>query len=332
MLLLFFNLAFVAGSFLLLRTVFLATGEKQPSRLERFLVGAISWVFILSAAAWLLMPLYFVYLLLGMHAIGAIYPLMFFGMATGLAFQAKETLDAATVLHFLRQSAMFRPIKPHTMVFQEELDKKKIRDVHRETSHKPFPTIGRHKRPLSEKEIHEYQQKIGAAKERPTRSRHFKEELALLKTGETANISDPWKVYTFDHNLHDLYAEMSELHINPQTRVLQFKLNIPGAKERALQDSVYIYRLKQDLYHLLQVLNTDPWIAWYNEFFDRLALVCYGIEPDTFGHVQMFPFMKIDIARPQLFQRDGKIFNAGDLHTICTLTFDSGRPLPDDLL
>ena len=267
-----------------------------------------------------------------MGSYGALMPLMFIFMASGIAFQTKETLDGTTVLHFVRESAFFRPIRPEYMHIQEELDKKQIRDVHRETSDKPFPTIGTKKRLLTEKEVHQHKQQMTAASERPTRSRRFDEELASLKSGAATSVADGWKVYTFDHKLHDFYTEMSSLLIDPSTRALQFNLNIPDATEHALQDPLYQYRLKQELYHLFSVLHTDPWLTSYSEHFNRITTVCYGIEPDSFGHAQLYPFMKIDIARSELQQREGKFFNAADLHKISTVTFNNGKPLPEEIL
>lgn len=323
---------FLAASFLILRKAFLKPSEQQPSSLDLFLIGMVSWVFILSAAVWLLLPLYLIYAMLAMRSLGAIVPLMFIIVATGLAFRIKETLDSTTVLHFVRESAFFRPIRPQNMHIQEELDKKQIRDVHRETSDRPFPTVGKPKRLLTEKEIHQYKQEMTTARQRPIRSRRYDEEIASLKSGAMTNLADTWKVYTFDHKLHDFYTEMSQLQIDPNARALQFKLNVPDATERALQDPMSVYQLKQELYHLFSVLHTDPWLTWYSEFFDRITTVCYGIEPDSFGHAQLYPFMKIDIASSELRQREGKFFNAAELHKISTLTFNNGKPLSDELL
>jgi len=327
----FILLIVIVVSFLILRNICLNTAQKQTTRLELYLVGMITWVFLLGVAAWCFMPLYLIYTLLAMGSFGALSPLMFIVLATGLAFRFSEALDSATVLHFLQASALFHPMRPHTMHVHEELEKK-IRDIHRETSDKPFPTAGKRKRLLTEKEIQQYRQEIIAAKERPSRSRRLDEEIALLKSGSTVNISDPWRVYTFDHKFHDLYPEISELHINPGTRVLQWRLNIPGASENALQDPIYVYQFKQDLYHLLQVLNTDSWLGWYSEYFDRFVAVCYGIESDSFGQVQMYAFLKIDIERLQLTQREGRFINAADLHKISELTFNNGKPLPGEFL
>jgi hypothetical protein len=328
----FFPLLLLAGSFLLLRKMFLRPAGQRPSSMKLFLIGIVTWVFILSSAVWLLLPLYLIYVMLAMGAIGAMMPLMFIFMASGVAFYIKETLDSTTVLHFVRESAFFRPIRPQNMQIQEELDRKRIRDVHRETSDKPFPTAGKQKRLLTEKEAHQYRQELIAGRERPKRSHRYEEEITSLKSGAVTNLADAWKVYTFDRTLHDFYTEMSRLQIDPAARALQFNLNVPAATEAALQNPQYLYRLKQELYHLFSVLHTDPWLSSYAEFFDRITTVCYGIVPDSFGHVQLFPFMKIDIAVSELHQREGKFFNAADLHKISTLTFKNGKPLSDELL
>jgi hypothetical protein len=160
----------------------------------------------------------------------------------------------------------------------------------------------------------------------------FEEEVQLLKTGRIAHFTDPWKIYNFSQTLHDLYAEMYELEIDPATRTFQFRLNIHTATETALQDSMFVFELKQDLYQLLQILNTDPWLSWYSEFFDHIVIVCFGNESDAFGHMRMYPILRLDIVRSQLTTREGKFFNAADLQTICAFTFANGKPLPEELL
>jgi hypothetical protein len=322
----------LGGSFLLLRKVFLKPEETQPTPVQLVLVGIVSWVFVLSAFAWLLLPLYLIYLLLVEGVLGAVMPLALFAIATGFAFQLNETLDSATVLHYVHESALFHPIKPHYMHIQEELDKKTIRDVHRETSDKPFPTAGKQKRLLTEKEAREYKGQMSAARERPIKSRHFNEEIASLKSGATTSLADGWKVYTFDHKLHDFYVEMSRLRIDPGIRALQFNLTIPNATEGASQDPMYLYQLKQELYHLFSVLHTDLWLAPYSEHFDRISTVCYGIEPDSFGVAQLYPFMRLEIPSSELHRLEGKFFNAADLHTISTLIFNNGKPLMEEIL
>jgi len=328
----FIPFVFAAGSFLLLRKLFFRPEEGQPTGMKLFILGFVSWAFILSAGVWLLLPLYLFYLLIATGNFWVVLPLAFFAVLSGLAFQLNETLDSATVLHYVRESAFFRPIRPHYMHIQEELDKKKIRDVHRETSSSPFPSAEKNKSLLTEKEAEQYKREMTATQQRPKRSRQYKDEIASLKSSTVTSLADSWKVYTFDHALHDFYTEMSRLQIDPGKRILQFNLNVPTATEQALQDSLYLYHLKQELYQLFAVLHTDSWLSVYSEFFDVMAAVCYGIGPDSFGHVQLFPFMKVEIACQELHQREGQFFNAADLHKISTISFNDGKPLPDESL
>lgn len=327
----FLHFAIVGGSFLILRWFFLRTEERRPPQSELLFLAAVSWIFIVSSSLWVLLPLILTVLAVTGNFDSLQYA-AFVIMISAFAFYLKETLDSATVFHFLRDSAFLHPIRPPNMHIQEELDKKAIRDVHRETSGKPFPTAGKEKRLLTEKEILQYRQQMTAAKDRPIKSRRYDEEIAMLKSGTVAELADGWKVYSFDRTSHDLYGEMSGLSLDPKTRTLHFKLNIPEASESALRAPMYVYQLKQDLYQLFQVLNTDPWLAWYNEFFDRMDVICYGIEPDAFGHTQLYSFMKIVLARAELHRREGQFFNAADLDKICTLTFNNGKPLTPEQL
>ena len=324
--------AAISISFLILRSASLKAGETPPSGAMLMVLGLASWVFILSMAAWFLITLFLLFALVAGLMPGAVLSLIWIALISGMAVRINESLDTATVFHYLRESAMFRPMKHSSVLLQEELDKKKIRDVHRETSGMPFPTIGTKKRLLTAQEIDQIRKEAVATPGRPVRSGRFEDEVRNLRTGTPASLSDPWKLYTFDHQLHDLYTEMSNIVIDPTRRMLHFRLNTPGASRQALDNPVFVYQWKQELYQLLQVPNTDPWLAWYNDFFDRIAILCFGIEPDSFGHTQMFPFFRIEIARKELSSRDGMFFNAADLHTIATIIFNNGEPLQDDAL
>jgi hypothetical protein len=319
-------------SYLILRRLSLKHDNTHFSPIASFFVGIAAWIFALSVAGWGFLTLFMMYLLLSEKVLGAIFGLIFIIMASGFAFVANEVLETSAVVQFVRRALVFRPTKPQSFVFEEELEKKRIQDIHAETSDAAFPVLGNTKQPISQEELRDLQETGKAGKERAPRSIHYSEELRTLKSRKLLHLTDAWKIYNFSQTLHDLYAEMYELEIDPATRTFQFRVNIHDATEQALRDSMYVFELKQELYQLLQVLNTDPWLSWYSEFFDHIVVVCFGNEADAFGHVQMYPFLRIDIVRSQLTQREGKFFNAADLHTICAFTFANGKPLPEELL
>jgi hypothetical protein len=328
----FIDFLSLVTSFLVLRRISLKHDETYFSGVNSFFLGVLAWIFLLSISGWGFLALYFMYLLLSEKVLGAIFGLIFICMASGFAFSANEVLDTSTVVQFVRRALVFRPTKPHSILFEEELDKKRVRDIHAETSDRAFPNIGTQRQAVSKEEVLRLQQQSVAPKERPPRSMRFEEEVQSLKTGHIAHLTDPWRIYNFSQSLHDFYAEMYELEIDPQTRTFQFRLNIHNATETALQNPMFVFELKQDLYQLLQVLNTDPWLGWYSEFFDHIVIVCFGNESDAFGHMQMYPILRLDIVRSQLTSREGTFFNAADLQTICAFTFANGKPLPEELL
>ncbi|MEK6755668.1 MAG: hypothetical protein AABZ02_05910 [Bacteroidota bacterium] len=316
-----------SGTYLLLRKLSQLALARGPQQWEVTVAGLLSWLFILSCAGWVLLTLFLLYDLLVRGTLGNMFILMFIGLASGLVFQFKEVLDVVTVWDFFKTALSFRPYAPQPLHFGEELDKKNIRDVYRKTSNKPFPTVRKEKPLLTEEEVARLRQEVPALADRPTQSARLKEELQQLKAGQTVDISDQWKIYTFERSSHDFYERISRLTIDPAPRTLSFRLDIQNATEHYLQDSVFVFQLKQDLYQLLQVLNTDPWLKPYSNFCDHIAATCYGIEADSFGLVQHYPFLHISVARKELFQREGEFFNAADLHKISSLTFNNGKPL-----
>jgi hypothetical protein len=328
----FIDFLILTSSFLVLRRTSLKHDEVPFSSIASFFIGLLAWIFVFSLSGWGFLSLYLTYLLLSERVLGAIFGLVFICMASGFAFSANEVLDTSTVVQFVRRALVFRPSKPHSLVFEEELDKKLVRDIHAETSNKAFPEFGAQKQPLTKEGVQRFQQQRLSPKAQPPRSMRFEEEVQKLKTGHIAHLTDPWKIYNFSQTTLPLYAEMYELEIDPTTRTFQFRLNVQNATQTALQNQMFVFELKQDLYQLLQVLNTDPWLGWYSEFFDHIVVVCFGNESDAFGHMQMYPILRIDIVRSQLTSREGQFFNAADLQTICAFTFANGKPLPEELL
>ena len=201
--LVFTSFGFLTGSYLLLRSICLSTARKEQTAATIAMAGAVSWLFILSIVAWILLFFYLIYALIVLGSLSAMYGLIFIGLCSGFAFQFNEVLDSGAVFYFLRDTSLFRPMKPKTMLVQEELDKKDIHDIHRATSDKPFPVAQSQKRLLSEKEIREIHRELHTQRQRPNRSDRYDEEIKNLKSGSVTSISDPWKVYTFTHKFHD---------------------------------------------------------------------------------------------------------------------------------
>ena len=316
-----------AASYLILRKLCEVSLARKLPGWGTSAAGLVAWLFTLVGAGWVVLTLYLIADIFLAGALGNLFVLMFIGMASGLAYLSKEMLDAVNVMHFVRTALSFRSYSSQTMLIDEELDKKMIRDVHRETSEKPFPHLPGERLPLSEAEVERLRAELLPAERHPRRSTRLQEELQSLTSGQTIDLTDAWRIATFDHSLHDLYTQVTSIAVNPAARLLACKVNIQDATGRRLHDPIFVYHLKQDLYDFLQVLNTDPWLKPYSEFFDGIAITCRGIESDSFGQDYLYPFLRLQIARQELFQREGIIFNAADLQKIATIVFNDGKPL-----
>ncbi len=316
-----------AASYLILRKLCQASLAGNLPHWGIFASGMLAWLFALTGFGWIVLTFYLIADFLLAGTLGNLFVLMFIGMASGYAYLSKEMLDVTNVMHFIRAALSFRGYASQILFIEEELDKKRIRDVHRETSDTPFPAFPKEKSLLSDQEIGRLRAEVLASKDQPRRSAHLEDELQNLTSGQTIDVTDGWRISTFDRSLHDLYAHVVSIAIEPAAGRLSCMIDIRDASGPKLRDPIAVFHLKQDLYDFLQVLNTDPWIKPYSEFFDRIGITCRGIESDSFGQDSLYPFLKVEIARRELLQREGIFFNAADLHKISTITFNDGKPL-----
>ncbi len=146
--------------------------------------------------------------------------------------------------------------------------------------------------------------------------------MTQLKSGEVAEISDSFKLNTVKHKSHDFYDLASEMKIAPLEKLLSFKIVFPNLTAQSKLDEDRIYRLKQELYDLLQTLHGEKWLTSYAEYFERIKVVCHRTDTDTFGLPIQQPFFSVEIALIELKQRVGKLFVATELDKIATVVFE----------
>lgn len=322
----FILFALFAGSYLILRKMCQVSLAGRLPEWGTPASGMLAWLFALFALGWIALTFYLIADFVLAGRLENLFVLVFIGMASGYAFLSKEMLDAKNVMHFVRTALFFRTYASQSILIDEELEKK-IRDTHRETSDKPLSTLPERKPLLSDQEIERLRGEILATKGQPRRSAHLKEELQDLMAGHTVDLTDAWRISTFDRSLHDLYARVVNIAIDPGAHLLFCTIDIQEATEPRLRDPIVVFHLKQDLYDFLQVLNTDPWLRPYSEFYDQIGITCRGIESESFGQNSLYPFLKIEISRGELSQREGAFFNAADLRKIASIIFDNGKPI-----
>lgn len=234
-----------------------------------------------------------------------------------------EILDYARVKPLIVESLQFRKYDLRRDDIFVELDKHNVKKVYQETTGKEFPPeMEKKRKPIPHMEPGEALKELERVRAMPLHSVHLQDQLTQLKAGEVADISDSFKLNVVKHKTHDFYELASEMKIVPQEKLLSFRIVFPNVTAQTTFDADRIFRLKQGLYDLFQALRAEAWIKPYTEFFEKLKVVCYRTDTDTFGLPIQQPFFSVEIALSELIQREGKLFVATELDKIATVDFN----------
>lgn len=312
------------GSFLLLRSL------REISLSSNFplwgitLCGLLAWVFVLSTISMPLWIVYLVYDLLGNKNLNQIYLLLFIGVVGGMLFQAREMLDSPQVWDFARTAIWFRPYTLRTLRLDDELEKKKIQHVYRSTTGRTAVEIPSEVKFKTGDEIRKLQEEARAADGKGLQPAGLKEDLLELAAERPVDLSDTWKINSFRKSSHDWYGTTLSVRIDPGTATIAFRLNLPEIRRDQLREANALFSFKQDVYALLQAINTEEWLKPYAAFFSTIELTCIGIETDGFGQTALLPFFRVSARTSDLAKQEGKFFAATELQTISTISFNNG--------
>lgn len=243
-----------------------------------------------------------------------------------ISLLAKTLVDHPEILKwnhmkpFLQHSLLFRSYFGEHIDLFEELEKKRINDIHREISGNDIPDAQQKVRILSHSAPGQARQDLETLGAKPLQSAHLKTELEQLKLGTTIDISDTFKINVLKRPTNALYTQAYEMSLDPAERTLRFKVNFTNITVDAKFSAERLFRVKQEVYDLLQALVSEEWLKPYSEFFDLLFLTCFRVQLDGFDLPRQFPFMSIQVPVHELRAREGRIYNVADLHTIAMIT------------
>ena len=232
------------GSFLLLRSLREISLSTNLPSWGIALCGFLAWVFVLSTIS---MPLWIVYLtydLLGNKNLIQVYLLLFIGVVGGMLFQAKEMLDSPHVWDFARTAMWFRPYTLKTLWLDDELEKKKIKEVYRATTGKTAMDLPSEVKLKTGEEIRKLQEEARAVSGRGLRPPGLKQDLEELKGGRPVDLSDPWKINSFSKASHDWYGTTLDVRIEPATATMAFRLNLPEIRREQLREANAFFRCR----------------------------------------------------------------------------------------
>ncbi len=242
------------------------------------------------------------------------------GIIANLVVVHREVLDLDHTVPFIRTSMMFRNyFKEQEDLFQQ-LEKKQIRDIHRQTTGKEIVEHTPVKRELAHLDPATARRMLEAERSKPVHSVHLADEIHRLEGGETVDITDPFTVNTFKHPTHALYKRVHEMRIDPATRVLSFDIHSVRITGDTPLSHDLIIHLEQDLYDALQALIAEPWLQPYSVYIQKISVTCFRTQPDSFDLPRQLPFLRLEIPVAELQSRAGRFYSVADLPTIATIT------------
>ena len=257
---------------------------------------------------------------------GAAYELIGLGFALSLGGKLladnPQIMDFSRVKPLIVESLLFRKYDLRREDIFVELDKHNVKKTYQETTGKTFPKeMEKKMKPIPHMEPEQALKELERVRAMPLQSVHLQDQLGQLKGGEVADISDSFKLNAVKQKSHDFYDLASEMKIAPLEKLLSFKIVFPNLTAQTKLDADAVYRLKQELYDLLQTLHGEKWLMPYGEYFERIKVVCHRTDTDTFGLPIQQPFFSVEIALSELIQREGKLFVATELDKIATVDF-----------
>ncbi|HZY10342.1 MAG TPA: hypothetical protein VFF29_04235, partial [Bacteroidota bacterium] len=234
-----------------------------------------------------------------------LFMLVLTGLALRLIYPLTQVYDTWQIRNFFLQALQFRGYDIWRKDLNIELEKQKIRQIHRETSDKPLADFESKKKPIPHVNPEEVKRELEKIRARPIQSIHLDNELTQLRDGKIVNISESWKLNSFKYSSHRFYDQIKDVHIDPLAKSISLSLDCPDITESKLQDKVFLFRFHQDLYDLLQAIQTEQWMKPYLVFVRQMELTCYTIEADSFVETQLYPFMMITIQFAELKKWEG---------------------------
>jgi len=289
-----------------------------------YVAGVLSWATLLSLLGPPIAIGYVFANIVRSTSMGAVYEaggvIFFAGIIANVVVTHRELLDWDHVYPFIRTSLVFANYYANEEDLFLQLEKKKIRDIYKETSGQELIEREKIKKELPHLDPETALKELEEFRSQPFQSAQLNDDIALLKNGETVDITDTFKINTFRKQRGGLSEHCSEMRIHPAEKCLSFNVRFTQLTIDATLSPELLFRVNQELHELLQMLVIEIWLKPFLAFFDKISVKCYRTVSDSFGLPQWVAFMKVEIALQDLRTREGKDFRMTDLHTIAAIT------------
>lgn len=142
------------------------------------------------------------------------------------------------------------------------------------------------------------------------------EDLATLKTGQPADITDVLRLFTLHRAPHPLIGSTFRVVVDPAEKVCHLQTLFKGLRRDAVQQPERRFRFHQEIVDLLQVFTSQEWLERFRPYFETLQLTGYVEVRDSFDLPHQQELFRVTIGVQHLDARKGKIFIATELERL----------------
>lgn len=331
---------FIISVCVLLVSFFILQRQKQRQvhqgiqKIPAFIGGIAAWSVVTVLAIALVKIVQFSYHLFTAPAAEMAAELMagafaFVGGLFGvvMVFRLTQIVDTFYFREFFIHSLAFRAYEIKRDDVFAELEQHVINQVREETSDTPEAADVMREKKIKKHDPGQLRKELARQKHRPVQSIHLEDEIRRLGRGEEVDISESWHMNSLRRSSHPLYLQISEVRISPGGGILSFRLTVQHVQQEELSDPKIAYRLKQDLYDVLQGIRSEEWMMPYAQFFHSMSVKCYATRLDSFGQPLLYPFITIDVGMDELEKLEGRFFDVGNFGKIAKVVFNGGEPV-----
>ena len=306
--------------FLLRRSLDGASGQPLFARILGFLAA---WLALFSVCDWAFNSVSIIYRAATENVYlfyNALAMLLVDIVALRTALNPLPGFETPEVRDFMRESLLFHNYLRHRDAeFQEAYDRHIMKEIHRETSGTPFEEIV----PAAEIPKPVRPVDVGSVPFAQSKEEHNAKKVRKLteglRKGEVFDATDTFRIALLVNEDHPHLRLLDEFTIDPRGRVFSMRLPLPDTylvdkgNEKQMNDIV------ADLYLMLQVLQSLPWLQPFTPYFETIVLRVRHSEWNDLGTVTSRELLTFTIKLSDLRRHETNIMSGDAVRRIASI-------------
>lgn len=287
--------------------------QRQMTAPESIVAGIAAWLFVFVLIGWGVELVYVAIKLFTLFDMADLWALIlgiaFTGYCLEFVFSTRSELVLDETIDFIKEALQFRRSAQQRITVLELLKQRRQERKQRKKT--------------TRQDIERDEVKARLNQERAALS--IAED---LKAGKTVSLTSLWKALPAKYVNHQFYDAITEIKIDPHRKQLMIMLDLPAYNEVSFEkDEVAEVKLYREIYDFLVLIQDDPRLRTYTQFFESVYLLGRRISRGIGGEEFFTPFIKVGARLDEIRETLGTYFNPRKLPTIAAVAFKKGLPV-----